>query len=245
MGRNKLEINPGDIFKNWKVIKEIEKRGIQRYFSCECLLCNREYNVSLISLQSKNISFCCRSCAYSDDLRGQNFGRLTVISKHSQFKSGAWRYLCICDCGEEKVISGAHLKSGEISSCTCYNKEVLSEIRSGDKHHNWKGGLNSETIADRIKLSTYINPIIKKRDNNTCQNCGQYNVRLDVHHIFDFATYLESRLEIANLITLCFDCHKNFHSIYTNIGTNTLSDLETWMNKEYQYRNELLEIYRK
>jgi hypothetical protein len=61
----KLEINPGDTFpnKHWKVIAEIEKRGIQRYFLCECLLCGREYEVRLNDLRNKNSCFCCRSCA--------------------------------------------------------------------------------------------------------------------------------------------------------------------------------------
>jgi hypothetical protein len=41
----KLEINPGDTFpgKHWEVVKEIDKRGIQRYFLCKCLLCGNEY----------------------------------------------------------------------------------------------------------------------------------------------------------------------------------------------------------
>jgi 5-methylcytosine-specific restriction endonuclease McrA len=246
MGRKKIEINPGDTFpnKHWKVIKETEKRGKERYFLCECMLCRKNYEIGLNELRKTNNSFCCRSCAHSNDLTGQRFGRLIVISKHSQYNRGRWDYNCICDCGNEKVIRGNNLQSSNTTSCGCYHKERLISAHSGENSNFWKGGITGRNRIDRNYLSSIINPIIRERDEFTCQKCNMQGAELNCHHIFDFSNYTELRFEEANLVTLCENCHMyDFHYIYSNRQPNTLTDLEDWMGKEYKYRNELLEIY--
>ena len=55
------------------------------------------------------------------DLTGQKFGRLTVIERvENKGKRVAW--LCQCECGNEKVIVGQSLKSGNTMSCGCTNE---------------------------------------------------------------------------------------------------------------------------
>lgn len=53
-----------------------------------------------------------------------------------------------------------------------------------------------------------------ERDNFTCQKCGQNGGYLHAHHINNFADFHELRLAIDNGITLCKECHKQFHNIY-------------------------------
>ena len=55
-------------------------------------------------------------------LEGETFGRLYV--KEYVGKS---KYLCKCECGNEKVIRGDHLRGGVAKSCGCYNSEVASQ----------------------------------------------------------------------------------------------------------------------
>lgn len=56
------------------------------------------------------------------DLTNKRFGRLTVISRHGRIgKRISW--LCLCDCGERKVILGESLKSGATHSCGCLRAE--------------------------------------------------------------------------------------------------------------------------
>lgn len=62
------------------------------------------------------------------DLGGIRFGRLVVLSKAGH-KSGSIAWLCKCDCGKEKIISGANLRKPKnyTKSCGCINREVTSK----------------------------------------------------------------------------------------------------------------------
>lgn len=53
------------------------------------------------------------------NLIGQKFDRLTVVET---IKSNF--YLCKCDCGNEKRVSGSDLKRGHIRSCGCLRREI-------------------------------------------------------------------------------------------------------------------------
>ena len=67
------------------------------------------------------------------DLKGQRFGRLIVLeesSKRDKARNVYW--LCQCDCGNTKEISGQNLKKGLTTSCGCYSKEV--NLAKNTKH---------------------------------------------------------------------------------------------------------------
>ena len=59
-------------------------------------------------------------------LIGQRFGKLTVIKLSHLNKWGQTHWLCKCDCGNNHIASGSHLKNGNIKSCGCYQKEQAS-----------------------------------------------------------------------------------------------------------------------
>jgi len=58
------------------------------------------------------------------DLTGQKFGRLTVISRGENDSHGTARWLCLCECGNIKLIRGDKLRHNEIMSCGCYQAEL-------------------------------------------------------------------------------------------------------------------------
>lgn len=58
------------------------------------------------------------------DLTGQRFGRLTVIRRVQNNKYNEAMWLCRCDCGNEKTISGKCLRrKNNTSSCGCLQRE--------------------------------------------------------------------------------------------------------------------------
>ena len=60
------------------------------------------------------------------DLSGQRFGKLTVIKRSSKIGEPI-KFLCQCDCGNQKEIRGGDLRSGRTLSCGCLRKETNSK----------------------------------------------------------------------------------------------------------------------
>lgn len=65
------------------------------------------------------------------DLVGKKFGRLTVLSKEPS-ESRKARWLCRCDCGNEKILGTNRLTSGKTRSCGCLRNEVARKRRQKD-----------------------------------------------------------------------------------------------------------------
>jgi len=63
-----------------------------------------------------------------NDLTGQRFGRLTVISECHEQQRRYVRWICQCDCGNTtQPIPGCHLRSGNTKSCGCLHNDELRE----------------------------------------------------------------------------------------------------------------------
>jgi len=56
------------------------------------------------------------------DLSGKRFGKLVVIKRYG-YQGNMVTWFCLCDCGKYNVVIGSNLKSGNVKSCGCYNKE--------------------------------------------------------------------------------------------------------------------------
>lgn len=68
------------------------------------------------------------------DLTGMRFGRLTVLYRGEDAITPSTgkhvpRYMCVCDCGNKKLIRKFHLTRGLIVSCGCFQREQLGNIR--------------------------------------------------------------------------------------------------------------------
>ena len=70
----------------------------------------------------------------SIDLTEKKFNRWFVIKKIGKDKFGNIIYLCKCDCGIEREVSGYNLIHGKSKSCGCYRNEIARKIgKSGVK----------------------------------------------------------------------------------------------------------------
>ena len=69
------------------------------------------------------------------DLTGQKFGKLTVIKRGDDYvrpnKERTVMWLCKCDCGNEVVTRGEHLRKGLTKSCGCIQKRYNTYDLSG------------------------------------------------------------------------------------------------------------------
>lgn len=79
----------------------------------------------------------------AEDLTGKRYGSLTVLGKSQTVNRKAmWR--CRCDCGEEKIVRGSHLRTGVIVSCGCVglNHAALAKTTHGKSHSRLYGVWN-------------------------------------------------------------------------------------------------------
>ena len=73
-----------------------------------------------------------------------------------------------------------------------------------------------------------------KRDNYCCLKCGK-TVNLSLHHIFPKSLYPELKTNMDNQVTLCEDCHKDFHNNYLkrNIEKCNPITLLEWLGEDF------------
>jgi hypothetical protein len=69
------------------------------------------------------------------NLRWKRFGRLVVRDY-----AGGTKWVCICDCGAHRIVSGASLRGGKTRSCGCLARDVATKHgMSRSKEYNaWK-----------------------------------------------------------------------------------------------------------
>ena len=99
---------------------------------------------------------------------------------------------------------------------------------TGKDHHNWNPDLTAEERTKKRRKLQRINwrKNIFKRDNYTCQICGDdTGGNLVAHHIYSYMDYPKKRALLENGITLCENCHKEFHKKY-GYGENTKKQFE-------------------
>ena len=61
------------------------------------------------------------------DLRGQPFGKLTVLRENGRDKHNKVLWLCRCECGNEVTVLGSSLRNEHTTSCGCYRRERVAE----------------------------------------------------------------------------------------------------------------------
>ena len=205
----------------------------------ECPICKQQRYANYGRVKDNQI---CHHCALKSLIKflpiGNKYNRYTVIN--SGIKHG--RSICKCDCGTIKEVDNYLLISGKTKSCGCfksekasYNMKITSQNQKRENHPMWKGGIAS---LDKLIRSLQEYKIWReecfKRDNYTCQDCGQVGYILNIHHdkikfselikqflqeynqfspIDDKETLVRLAItwkpfwELDNGKTLCKDCH--------------------------------------
>jgi hypothetical protein len=73
------------------------------------------------------------STSFRKNIAGMVFGRLTVLS-HLPDSSPKTKWLCRCDCGQQKAIAGQLLTAGKAKSCGCLSRELTSSRNATHGH---------------------------------------------------------------------------------------------------------------
>lgn len=89
----------------------------------------------------------------ANDLRGQTFGRLTVIGlgEISHDRTVAW--VCRCECGNLRTVRAGNLRSGNSQSCGCRHGAILEYRGERRLISEWahRLGFRTSTLRNRIQ----------------------------------------------------------------------------------------------
>lgn len=97
---------------------------------------------------------------------GMKFNRLTVLSfSHKMNRKAHW--ICLCKCGNKKIIEGYNIRSGLIKSCGCFQIDLLK---------GQKGRHTTHGMTRTREYKTWIN--MRERCNDvTCKDYKNYGGR--------------------------------------------------------------------
>ena len=182
------------------------------------------------------------------DITGQRFGKLLVLENAGKLDGKVYYWKCQCDCGNEIIVSGVRLRSGNTKSCGCGKYEGLKKhnqqqtidtlIPSGTK-------FGKLTVIESIGYMPQYNGANKNRMwykcqcecGNTCEVSGN---QLKTGHTISCGRCLTSKGEyligqILEKNNLCFnkevilpelvkETHKHlrFDFVIYNIETNEI-----------------------
>lgn len=131
----------------------------------------------------------------------RKYGKLTTIKeiqkrKYNPYKSAKW--LCKCECGNEKEIFENNLRSGTSSSCGC--KWIDKSLIYNSKEY-------AEKYRNKIKENIYINENncwVWKRSKHK-QGYGNIGYK-GKHHLTHRVSWMVHKGEIPKGIKVCHTC---------------------------------------
>src|ERR1700730_12427648 len=121
-------------------------------------------SVFVLAEQSSSVrpELMCKQCRERrHSLVGKRFGRWTVITLDGKSKRGQRKWLCRCDCGEQRVVFGDSLTQGSTKSCGCLHREVSARqiVERSTKHGHCKRAQVTGTYVSWISMiSRCTNP---------------------------------------------------------------------------------------
>lgn len=99
------------------------------------------------------------------DLTGKRFGCLTVIRRDGSAmpggRKGNAKWLCLCDCGQERSVVGSKLQRGEHQSCGCKRRRHISVALTSHgmtqtpTYNSWSGMVQRCTNRNHPRYRRY------------------------------------------------------------------------------------------
>lgn len=84
-----------------------------------------------------------------NNILGQKINRLTILERRGSNNKNQALWLCQCECGIKKTLSGYHITNNIIRSCGCLKKEVfLKMVKSNQKSPLSDGGEKKCTMCN-------------------------------------------------------------------------------------------------
>lgn len=196
-------------------------KGANINVNCSC--CGKEFNILKCTMKNSDGSlkknfYCSKECKIKHQkeiLKGEN---------NPNYKGGKIKIKCDF-CGKvfyrernRYTVDNKHYYCSQ--KC---KSEHQRTILLGKNNPSYINGLSHDyRVRFRIieGYKTWREEVYK-RDNYTCQCCGNNKGHnLNAHHLESYNKNKNKRTELENGITLCDKCHKKFHKMF-GYGNNT------------------------
>lgn len=105
------------------------------------------------------------------NLSGQRFGRWSVLKQEKDYNyrgKKVPRWLCVCDCGKQRVVIGFALRAGNSSSCGCKRHDSTAK-----KPYESLYNLLLKTAKERdLAVSLSYKQFVDLTTETKCHYCG-------------------------------------------------------------------------
>lgn len=185
----------GQRFGKLVVIKEdLNKKGHGVQWVCQCD-CGNVKTIAAGNLKSGGTKSCgcLHKSNHTNDLRGQRFGKLTVLKDSGKrTKSRGVIWLCECDCGKQCEVSGTNLLQHYTMSCGClkqsHGEYIIENLLKRYGINYTKEYVFKDLKTPRGGYARFDFAIFNK-DNNTLQYLIEYDGEThDYSHISGWNT---------------------------------------------------------
>jgi hypothetical protein len=174
-------------------------------------------------------------------LIGKKFSRWEVLSYAGKNSHKHIMWLCRCNCGNEKAVSGNFLRSKYSKSCGCLNKELISEktLNTGEAnfntlYRNYKFGAKKRQLEFKLSKTQF-----KKLTQENCHYCGTSpsqrlsNLRSNGPYIYNGIDRINNEIGYIdfNCVACCGICNKKK-------GNSSYADFIAWLKLIVEYQGE-------
>lgn len=212
------------------VVEKAEPRQVgnrkRLFWNCVCD-CGNTACVSGEHLRSGHTKSCgCKITDFSgEDLSGEKFGRLTVISFAEIIKSGnGRRYMwnCQCDCGKICVIDASSLKSGNTQSCGCLARETKG--KASIKHGKRKTPLYNVWTLMKQRCHNETNKSYRLYGKRGIQVCDEWKDDFDKFYAWCMENGYKKGMQIDRIDTDGNYCPENCRFVTLKENENNRRD---------------------
>lgn len=167
----------GQTIGRWTVLAEgVRKRGAFHWTCrCSCGTVRDVRNHSLVNGLSDSCGVCVfreqASAMFKKDITGMKFGSLTAIKEVGKNSNNSYVWLCKCDCGKKKEVSGSELRKGGTKTCGTCLPDNISKYRI--IYADYEGGARRREIEWALSFDDFISII--KRNCHYCDSLPSNN----------------------------------------------------------------------
>jgi len=200
---------------------------------CLCVVCNQEFNTTYKDVMDVDNCRGCRSGLRARTLEARNRSSL-IFSKYYADENNRKKASIIAnERYKDLIYKEKHRQASKQRSVDPVYKIKLMEGMKRRTNHAIKTSCGKQGISvdefvgfisnkDNLERGLFRNTTGKEclqKANFTCVICFG-KTKIQVHHKDGWHWCIERRFDLANLVCLCYDCHRTFHHIY-GISNNT------------------------